>query len=70
MDILIYIGTALAIAGLAGLGYCIGKAVVLRRQAREGTDVGQKLQGLVAINMASLGGGGIGLAMIVVGMLL
>lgn len=70
MEILIYIGTILALAGLAGLGYCIRKAVALRHEAKNGVDVTQQLQGLAGINMAALGAAAIGLAMIVVGMLL
>lgn len=70
MEILIYIGTILALAGLAGLGYCIRRAVTLRHEAKNGADVTQQLQGLAGINMAALGAAAIGLAMIVVGMLL
>lgn len=70
MQILIYFGTALAVAGLAGLGYCVVKAMLLRREAQGGADVKKQLQGLVAINMAAFGSAAIGLAIIVVGMLL
>ena len=70
MEFLIYVGTALALGGLAGLGYCIRKAMALKRQAKDGADVKKQLQGLVAINMAALGGAAIGLAMIVTGIVL
>lgn len=67
--ILVVIGAALAVLGLAGLGVCVVKALAVKRSgdAETGLPIMQKL---VALNMASVGIAAIGLAAIVVGLIL
>lgn len=65
----VYIGVLLAILGLAGLGLCIAKAAKLRKSTDKDA-VRAGLNGLVALNMASVGLASLGLALVVVGLLL
>lgn len=67
-SVLVWIGTALAVLGLIGLGVCVFRALAVRRGYRgDGKEV---LQKLLALNMASVGIGFIGLAMVIVGVIL
>lgn len=69
-NILISIGIVMAAAGMGGLMYCIRLA--RRVQAKEFPD--DQLQGVFikisAVNMASMGGAMLGLAMVLVGLII
>lgn len=69
-DILIYAGVAIAILGMFGLVWCIN----LARRVKGGQVPEDKLQAafikISAVNMASMGGAFIGLAMLLVGLIL
>ncbi len=70
MEILIWIGAALSIIGLCGLIYCIVLAARARTSGEPREAIQQKMQKVVALNLAALSLSGIGLGMIVVGILL
>ncbi len=66
---MIWGGSALAVIGLAMLGWCIWRAVAIRRGADP--ENGQaELQTLVAVNMAAVGIASLGLGCLVVGLIL
>lgn len=68
--ILIVLGLTLAVAGLAGLVWCIRIA----RKAQTGEIQGEALKDALvkisAVNMASMGGAMLGLAMLLVGLII
>lgn len=64
------IGALLTLAGLGGLGYCIRDGYRIRRGGLTQEAVRQRLNRLVAINLASVAVAAIGLAMLVAGLML
>ena len=70
MIILIVLGAALVAAGLVGLGYCIWKGVQIRRGQTPPDEARSALNRLLAVNLASVGVAGLGLAMLVIGFVL
>jgi len=70
MQALIWVGTAMALAGVGGLGYCVLRAVRARRAGLDDAAMRAELQRVVAINMAALGVSALGLAAVVAGILL
>lgn len=70
MQALIWAGAALTLVGLAGLGYCILRAVRARRAGLDDAEMRAELQRVVAINMGAMGLSALGLAMVVSGILL
>jgi hypothetical protein len=66
---LIVAGSLLALLGLAMLGWCIWRALAIRR-AGETEDTTAQMQTLVAVNMAAVGIASIGLGCVVVGFIL
>ena len=71
MEMLIWVGAALSLAGVALLLWCVVQALAVRRHA--GSDeaaVRNGLQRLVAVNFAALGLSAFGLMLVVVGILL
>jgi hypothetical protein len=70
MDILIPIGTFVALLGLAGLGYCIWLAVKAKRANLSDDEMKIRLQTVVAFNMGALALSAMGLMMVVIGVLL
>ncbi|MSU88678.1 hypothetical protein GE300_03465 [Rhodobacteraceae bacterium 2CG4] len=69
MTWLVILGTVTTLIGLAGLFVCIRRAAALRRE-KDQDKVKRQLQGLVALNMGSVGVAGMGLALVIVGLLL
>ncbi|MGB0412599.1 MAG: hypothetical protein ACPGFA_13500 [Pikeienuella sp.] len=69
-DILIYVGVAIAVLGLLGLVWCIN----LARRVKNGQVPEDQLQAALikisAVNMASMGGAFIGLAILLVGLMM
>ncbi len=69
-DILIYVGVAIAVLGLLGLVWCIN----LARRVKNGQVPEDQLQSALikisAVNMASMGGAFIGLAILLVGLMM
>lgn len=70
MDWLIWIGAALALAGVAGLGWCIRLAVQARKAGLEDAAMRARMQRIVALNMAALGVSALGLMSVVAGIVL
>ena len=62
-------GSALAVLGLLMLGYCIMRALAIRRNGEAETAT-QEMRTLVAINMAGVGIAFIGLGLVLVGVIL
>ena len=66
---LVWGGSALAVLGIAMLGWCIWRALMIRKM--EDNDAAKsQLQTLAAINMAAVGIAAIGLGCVVVGFIL
>ncbi|RVT85926.1 hypothetical protein DXV76_05865 [Rhodobacteraceae bacterium CCMM004] len=70
MAALIWIGTAVSLAGLAGLVGCILAALKARRAGLDDAAMRARLQRLVAWNMGALGLSVLGLMLVVVGLFL
>ena len=70
MTILIVLGGILVASGLFGLGYCIWKGVHIRRGQTPPDAARSALNRLLAVNLASVGVAGLGLAMLVIGFVL
>jgi hypothetical protein len=70
MDALIWIGTALSVAGVGGLIWCILLALKARRQGLPGAEMRARLQGIVTYNLAALAVSALGLMLVVAGLML
>lgn len=70
MPFLIPIGAALSLAGVAGLIWCIVRAVQARRAGLADADLRARLQRLVVVNLGALGVSALGLMLVVIGILL
>ena len=70
MTMLIWIGAALALLGVAGLIYCVLLAMRAKREGLTGPAMQARLQRVVAWNMAALAVSGLGLMLVVVGVIL
>ncbi|CTQ32072.1 hypothetical protein [Jannaschia rubra] len=70
MAALIWIGAAMTVAGLLGLGWCIFVALRARRQGLEGAAMEARLRGLVAVNLGALALSAIGLMLVAAGVIL
>lgn len=69
MTWLVILGSFVTLTGLAGLGLFIRKAAVIR-QLEDPEQARAQLHWLVALNMASVGLAGLGLALVVIGLIL
>ncbi len=69
MTIIIYIGAALALVGIVGLGFCVSQAFRIRKESNEEV-ANRKLQKLVGYNFGALAIASLGLIMIIMGMVL
>ena len=70
MEFLIWIGAALTLAGVAGLGWCIWLGVKARRAGLDQAAMQVELQRVVTLNVAALGVSALGLAAVVMGLFL
>ena len=70
MEWLVYIGTGLAVFGLAALGYCIFAAITAKREGLPDPELRARLQRIVGINMGALLMSVIGLMSVVLGVFL
>ena len=70
MGAILWIGAAMAVAGLVGVLLCIRQAIALRNEARGGADTSAAMRRLIAWNSASVGGAFLGLGVMVVGITL
>lgn len=70
MELLIWIGTGLTLIGVAGLGYCIFRAIRARNSGLDDDALRAALQKVVTLNLAALGASALGLALVVAGIML
>lgn len=70
MEALVWIGAALALAGVAGLVWCILLALRARRSGMADDAMRAALQHVVVLNMAALGVSALGLMCVVAGIIL
>ncbi|MGB8814369.1 MAG: hypothetical protein WCC57_14415 [Paracoccaceae bacterium] len=70
MQILIGIGAALSLLGVAGLIWCILLALKARRAGLDDETMRARLQRVVVLNMAALGVSALGLMLVVTGIFL
>jgi hypothetical protein len=70
MEYLIWIGAAIALAGVAGLVWCIVLALRARRAGLSDDALRARLQHVVVLNMGALGVSALGLMCVVAGILL
>jgi len=70
MEALIWIGAALALAGVAGLIWCIVLALRARRSGLADDAMRAELQRVVLLNMTALGVSALGLMCVVAGIIL
>lgn len=70
MEILVWIGAAVSLVGVAGLGWCIVLALRARNSGLPEETVRASLQKVVVYNMAALGISALGLMLVVAGILL
>jgi hypothetical protein len=70
MDILIWIGAAISLAGILGLAWCILYVLKLRRQNLDDVDMRTRMQRAVLINFAALAVSTVGLMLVIIGIFL
>ena len=70
MDALVWIGTALSLAGIGGLMWCIRAVAKARRAGLDDAALRARLQQVVAWNLAALGVSALGLMLVVLGLFL
>lgn len=70
MEALVWIGAALTVLGLIGLGLCIFAVLQARRNAVDDADMKARLQKVVAMNLGALAVSALGLMLVVVGVFL
>lgn len=70
MQILILTGAILALLGVAGLAYCIARALRARRAGLDGEAMRAELRRVVAINAGALAVSALGLVLVVLGVVL
>lgn len=70
MEVMIWIGGVLSVLGLAGVLWCIRKAMWLKRQDPAGIDAQGEFGRLMFVHMAAIGTAFFGLGLLVAGILL
>jgi hypothetical protein len=70
MEILIWIGAALTLLGVAGLGLCVIRTLQARRAGLDDDALRAALQKVVTLNLAALGLSALGLMMVIAGIML
>lgn len=64
MILLAILGAVLVLAGLGGLAHCIGEGYRIRREAPPPEIATARLRRLVVVNLASVAGAALGLALL------
>lgn len=70
MEVLIWIGSALTLLGLAGILWCAAAAARARKAGLDDAALRSRLQKLVAVNLGALGLSVIGLMCVILGLFL
>ncbi|MBA3911512.1 MAG: hypothetical protein C0524_16950 [Rhodobacter sp.] len=70
MQAMIWAGAVLTLLGVAGLGYCVFRAIRARSARLEDAAMRAELQRVVVLNLAALGVSALGLMLVVLGIFL
>jgi hypothetical protein len=70
MEMIVWIGAALTLAGVGMLLWCIVSVAKARRSGLTEDALKMRLQKIVALNLAALGVSGLGLATVILGIVL
>jgi len=70
MQALIWIGAALALLGVLGLGYCVVRVLRARRAGLNDEALRAELRRVVTINLGAVGVSALGLMVVVAGIIL
>lgn len=70
MDIMIWTGAAISLAGVVGLFYCIAKAIQAKRAGLPDDEMKARLKSVVTLNLAALMVSALGLVCVIVGIML
>jgi hypothetical protein len=70
MEMIVWIGAALTLAGVGMLVWCIVSVAKARRAGLAEDALKARLQRIVALNLAALGISGLGLATVILGIVL
>lgn len=70
MEMIVWIGAALTLAGIAMLVWCIFSVVKSRRAGLPDEELKARLQKIVALNVGALAVSGLGLTAVIVGIIL
>lgn len=70
MQALIWIGAALALLGVLGLGYCVARVLRARRAGLDDEALRAELRRVVTINLGAVGVSALGLMVVVAGIIL
>lgn len=70
MELLIWIGAAISLAGIAGLFYCIFQATKAKRAGLSDEAMKARLKQVVAMNLAALMVSALGLICVIIGIML
>lgn len=70
MQVLVWAGALVSLAGVAGLTYCVLRALRVRKSGMGDDEMRAALQSIVVINMAALGVSALGLMLVVLGIFL
>lgn len=70
MQAMIWIGAALTLVGIMGLGYCITRVLRARRAGLDDEALRAELRRTVTINLAAVGVSALGLMLVVAGIIL
>ena len=70
MEMIVWIGAALTLAGVGMLIWCILSVAKARRAGLSEEALKARLQRVVALNLAALGVSGLGLATVILGIML
>lgn len=70
MQALIWIGAALTLTGVLGLGYCVLRVLRAKRAGLEDAALQAELRRVVAINLGAIGVSTLGLMLVIAGVIL
>jgi hypothetical protein len=70
MEMIVWIGAALTLAGVGMLVWCIVSVAKAKRSGLSEDALKARLQKIVALNLAALGVSGLGLAAVILGIVL
>ncbi len=70
MDAMIWIGAGMAVVGLAGLAWCIRRAMEMKKSPLPPEEAQGVFHRLIAVNMASVAFAFLGLGLLIVGLIL